>query len=251
MSALPESHATEAHEPKAAHARPRKKHSDPPPFEASKEMWLISFADLLSLLLCFFIMLLTFSAQDKRRERAAIGSLMGAFGILPDGVGFDDTGSYMATVEHISLRDEVILFAAFEAMLEDESWKTLDVKVYVDDEGRRRIRFNDRVLFRVASSELDPHIFPLLDRLGAILRTLERGVIVEGHTDQTLAGGSRGAALNFRLSAERAAAVVRYLEEAARLDPSRISGVGYGATRPLVGDDQPGDANRRVEVVVQ
>ncbi len=234
-----------AHGDGVAHGHKKHKPHDPPPPGAS-EMWLVSLADLLSLLLCFFIMMLAFSASDSHRRRVAIGSLLGSFGILPEGVGVDASGSYVATVEHISLNKEVTLFAAFEAMLEADEWKSDDVKVIIDDSGHRRIRFNDRFLFRTGSNQLDPRVFPLLDKLAAILRELGRPVEVEGHTDAT----RRRRAL-WLLSSQRAAAVVRYFEEACGLEALRLTAVGLADTRALVTDPNADPtANRRVEVVV-
>ena len=206
--------------------------------------FLVMFVALSMILLAFFIMLNAMAVPDMRRERAAIGSLLGAFGVLPEGVGVDETGSYVASVDHISLREEAVLFAAFEAFLEDEQWPQTDVLVYVDEAGRRRIRFGDHFLFGSGSTRFHPRVMPILDRLAAVLRTLDRDVEIEGHTDL-----ARGRIPNWTLSARRAAAVVRYLEEASAFPASRLTAVGYGPTRPAFDGKDP--RNRRVEIVVQ
>lgn len=206
--------------------------------------FMVQFTALSMILLAFFIMLNALAVPDQRRERAAIGSLLGSFGILPEGVGLEDTGAYVASVDHISLRDEVILFAAFEAFLEDEKWKAEDVLVYTDESGRRRIRFGDAFLFEASSIRFHPRVYPVLDRVAAIIRALDRSVEVEGHTDL-----ARGRISNWKLSARRASSVVRYLEEGSELPAYRLTAVGFGSTRPAFANNAD-VRNRRVEIVV-
>ena len=205
--------------------------------------FMVMFTALAMILLAFFIMLNAMAVQDDSRQRNAIGSLLGAFGILPEGVGVDESGAYVAEVEYISLRDESVLFAAFEAYVEEESMDE-DVEVFVDEEGRRRIRFNDAVLFGSSSSRFHPRIIPLLDRLSAMLRKLDRSIEVEGHTDF-----ARGRVSNWRLSAQRAGSIVRYFERAGNLRPTMLTAVGFGDTRPLDPANPEDPRNRRVEVV--
>jgi len=204
--------------------------------------FMVMFTALSMILLAFFILLNSLAVQDERKQRAAIGSLLGSFGVMPDGVGFDQTGSYVAKVEYISLSEEMTMFAAFEAFLDDE-WKASDVDTYIDEEGRRRIRFTNTFMFESNSVRLHPRVFPLLDRLAAILKELDRPVEVEGHTDI-----ARGRTSNWKLSARRAASVVRYMEEGTGLMASRLTAVGFGASRPFTSDSDA--RNRRVEIVV-
>lgn len=206
--------------------------------------FLLMFTSLAMILLAFFIMLNTMAVPDVARERDAIGSLLGSFGIMPEGVGFDKTGSYVAETDVVTVKEEVALFAAFEAFLDDAEYTEKDVVVYVDEEGRRRIRFGEQFLFQSGSFQLHPRVFPMLDRLAAILRQLARPVEVEGHTDKT-----RGRVTNWQLSAHRAVSVVRYLEEVGTLAQSILTAVGFGSTRPAFADAQD-PRNRRVEIVV-
>ncbi len=206
--------------------------------------FMVLFTALSMILLAFFIMLNALAVQDDSRQRAAIGSLLGAFGVLPEGMGVDDTGAYVASVDHVSVNDEVLLFAAFEAFLDDEEWKSTDVTMFIDDDGRRRIRFGEKFLFESSSVRFHPRVFPVLDRLAAILRRLERPVEVEGHTDL-----AKGRTSNWRLSARRATSVVRYLEETGSISWRMLTAVGFGDTVPVV-EGRSDDANRRVEIVV-
>lgn len=235
----------------AAHASPHGRRQKKPEHKkhAHNEGWMISFADLLTLMLCFFIMLIAFSKGDESRTRKALGSLLGSFGILDEGRGFDQEGKYTATVDVISLSDEQNLFATFEGFLETEKISGDEAEVVVDEGGRRRIRFSEAFLFDARSARFHPRVIPVLDRLAAMLRALDRNVLIEGHTDRT-----RGAESHFLLSASRAQAVLRYLENAGELASERLSALGFADARPARGGAGALTGleaeNRRVEIVV-
>jgi len=205
----------------------------------------VMFTSLGMIMLAFFILMNAFCVLDAAKERAVIGSLLGSFGVLPTGFGTDpDEGIVSPQVEEISLSKEVILFAAFEAFLEQEEIEKKDIEIFVDKEGRRRIRFSDQFLFGPNSIRFHPRVMPVLDRLAVIFRQLKRRIEVEGHTDF-----HAGASSNWLLSAQRSSLVVRYFEEAGRIPVRILSAAGFGATRPR-SDASEDSANRRVEVVI-
>jgi len=209
--------------------------------------FIVQFTALVMILLALFILLNALATLNESKKRKAIGSLLGSFGVLPSGVGLDKEGQFTAETEMISLSDESSLFAAFEAFARELEIDDEDIEFLIDDEGRRRIRFGESVLFRTGSHRFHPRVIPLLDRLAAMLRILDRPVEIEGHTD-----GQGTPAANWRLSARRAQAVVRFLEEAGRLKTEMLAAAGYGSTRPIQtsGDESVMRRNRRVEVVV-
>jgi len=142
------------------------------------------------------------------------------------------------------LQQEVLEFQDFVHFLESEEVASEEVEVVVDQDGRRRIRFSEHVLYSSGSMTFSPKMMPVLDRLGLILGKLGRHVEIEGHTDAT-----KGTKSNWLLSAMRAASVSRYLERTSTLATEQISAIGYGSTRPRFGTvtDQ---RNRRVEIVI-
>lgn len=119
--------------------------------------------------------------------------------------------------------------------------------------GELRGRTLEVFFFAPGSTALGPEAREQLNRLAARIRRLPAGarVLVEGHTDATPFAGE-GKQNNRVLSAERAAYIVRYLTEAAGLDPGRFETAGYGADQPLVPNDTPANrqVNRRVRVAV-
>ena len=244
MSETPEENAPEVEEEKG----PQEKRPKPEELTVYYvDGFIVQFTALVMILLALFILLNALATLNESKKRKAIGSLLGSFGVLPSGVGTDKQGQFTAEVEMISLSDESSLFAPFEAFARELELDEKDVEFLIDDEGRRRIRFGESVLFRTGSHLFHPRIIPLLDRLAAMLRLLDRPIEIEGHTD-----GQGSPAANWRLSARRAQSVVRFLEEAGNIKNSLLAAVGYGATRPIQvsGDEDVMRRNRRVEVVV-
>ncbi len=215
----------------------------------------VMFAALSTILLAFFIMLNTMSKTDSSKQQKALGSLLGSFGALPEGAGFDAKGVYSPTAEVISMGSEQKLFATFEAFVAVDSELPEDVvAVFVDEEGRRRIRFSGGVLFDTGSVRVNPRLMPLMDRLAVMLAELDRPFEVEGHTDE-----ARGRVSNWALSASRARIILRYLQAAAPAGAElRGTAAGFADTRPVAspkgerGVEQRASRaeRRRVEIVV-
>jgi chemotaxis protein MotB len=204
----------------------------------------VMFTSLGMIMLAFFILMNAFCVLDPAKERAVIGSLLGSFGVLPSGYGTSEEGTVTPQVEEISLSEEVVLFAAFEAFLEEQKLDKEDVEVFVDEEGRQRIRFSEKFLFGLGSIRFHPRVMPVLDRLAIIFRKMNRRVEVEGHTDSRQSTTS-----NWYLSAQRAAMVLRYFEEAGLVPIHKLTAVGLGSTRPRSNNSRD-SINRRVEIVV-
>jgi len=205
----------------------------------------VMFVSLGLILLAFFIALNAMAVIDEKKKRDALGSLMGEFGMMPAGIGVHDEGAYVSAPENVNLDQEVQHFQDFVRFLEAEELDDEDVEVVVDDDGRRRIRFSEQLLYAAGSMTFNPKVIPVLDRLGLILKKLGRRVEVEGHTDSTT-----GSQSNWLLSAMRAASVSRYLEATNAFGGDTVSAIGYGSSRPRYGSDAD-TRNRRVEIVIE
>ena len=221
--------------------------------------WMATFADMMSLLLTFFVLILSFANMDVIKFSAAVDSLHDAFGTA---VALDkQPGS--PSIETISFdsspRSRIIQLEAggsksmdklrqqIEAMIKRARMDNL-VEVEESDRGII-IRVVGHLLFDPGSAELRPESYLLLNELAQLIRAVGDPVSIEGHTDDTPAGTTR--ATNWRLSTERAISVLSYLSEVQEVDESRLSVAGYGATRPVKPNDseEHREANRRVEFV--
>jgi chemotaxis protein MotB len=117
--------------------------------------------------------------------------------------------------------------------------------------GRMIVKLKDKILFSSGSATIGKEGFAALTAVADALRKVQGKVIrVEGHTDSVPATGSAFAS-NWELSSARALAVVRFLQDQG-VDPTKLSGSGYGEYQPIAGNDTPEgrSLNRRIEIVL-
>ncbi len=211
-------------------------------------MWMVTFGDLMSLLLCFFVLLLSFSTTDPAMYKEVAGSLEKAFGVQRE----DLTLEIPKGIDIIS-RDfnppfsvDVILEKIKSAIKLELIKGEIDVEALND---RVVLRLKDEITFPPGSDKLREKAKIILDKIRTIIETVPGDVSVEGHTDNTPVRGPFES--NWHLSAARAATVVTYLLREHSIDPQRMAAVGFGDSRPLVANDTPEHRakNRRVEIV--
>jgi chemotaxis protein MotB len=217
------------------------------------ERWLITYADLITLLLAFFIMMYTFSKQDAQKYEEVSHSLRtifkGGSGVLKAGSG---TGS--------SLINPFVKAGAggeIKKELEDQvsaMADTLDeghtISVLADERGIV-IRVTDRTFFDPGKAELKDTARDALRKIAPILEKSKSQVRIEGHTDNVPINTSEFKS-NWELSTRRATEVVRYLIERYNFPPDRICASGYAEYRPVAANDTSVNRalNRRIEIVL-
>jgi len=121
--------------------------------------------------------------------------------------------------------------------------------------GRLSVNLVEKILFNSGEAELLPQARNVLDRVGSFLNTIpDKDVRIEGHTDSVPIGAKLKYKYptNWGLSAARATEIARYLQDVAKVDPTRISAVGYGKYRPIA-DNNTAEGrviNRRIEIQI-
>ncbi len=214
------------------------------------ERWLITYADLITLLLIFFVVMYSISQADLAKFRQVASSLRAAFNL--DVLSAPPPGQQVvAPLEqdprfnaYLSVRAQVA--SLFTRLGLDQQ----GAEVELTSEGIV-IHLSDAVLFPPGQAELRPDAQRILDGIAAILEPLQSPIRVEGHTDNT--PPPPGAYPdNWELSAMRAVNTVRYLTDVAGLPPQRLSAAGYGEYRPRAPNDsvEGRRKNRRVDIVV-
>jgi len=229
-----------------------------PEEEGGSPAWMATFADLMSLLLTFFILILSFANMDVIKFSAAVDSLHDAFG---SAVAIEELqGNLVAAPIELSAlaRTRIIELKAggsqemedlrrkIETMIQRSNLQNL---VEVDESDRGVVvRVIGQLLFDPGSIELRPESFVVLNEIGRLIAAVSDDVSIEGHTDDTPATHEVS---NWHLSAGRAISVLEYLAETQQIDPKRLSVAGYSSTRPLVANDsdENREMNRRVEFV--
>ncbi|MEK6711843.1 MAG: flagellar motor protein MotB [Nitrospinota bacterium] len=210
--------------------------------EDGEGVWLISYGDMVTLMMTFFIMMLAFSSQDKAEVEKAVRSIQGALG----------TGYSAEAVAQSEKRAESSfqsLGTMTRQLISDGNLRdVMDVKV--TDRGIV-LNMAGGVLFRPGSAVVERGFKPFLLEMAQMLKKVPYKLMVEGHTDDVPPPPQSGYPSNWELSAARAAAVVRTLVQEGGVEPERFSATGYGEFRPLFAatpENRP--KNRRVEIII-
>lgn len=223
--------------------------------EEGAPAWVVTFGDLMSLLLCFFVLLLSFSEMDRNKYRVVSGSVRNAFGIQRKKPVFESPrGSKMIAREF----DQAIVLTKIEEVIKsiinelDDEFEEFKGFVEVEStENQVTIRMMGEATFDTGKADLRSNFIPLLQNIGAVLAKTRGEIIVAGHTDNVpLVGGPFGS--NLGLSMARAGAVAEFLLRSRAIDPQRLSTMGFGEYRPLASNDTAAgrQKNRRVEIVL-
>ncbi|MBP2652094.1 MAG: chemotaxis protein MotB [Firmicutes bacterium] len=222
--------------------------------DAGMMRWLLTYSDLITLLMVFFVVMYAMSKADTVKFNALKESL--AVALQPDGAG----ASLILDHQGATLVDQGNQNASAPQSEEDFQKMINEIKAksqeqnqmgFIVDERGLTIRFLDSSLFDLGSANLRPEAFKLLDAVGDSIKNNGRYVRVEGHTDD-LPINTYQFPSNWELSAARSIAVTRYLIEKHRLDPRLLSSLGYGEYRPLYPNNAEANRakNRRVDIVV-
>ncbi|GAB4558630.1 MAG: flagellar motor protein MotB [Anaerolineae bacterium] len=218
--------------------------------------WLLTYADLITLLLAFFIIMYAGSKADLERFTKLAISLRQGFGIsvLP-GTGGDGIlpGSGSGLMPFPSLpqrsRDYLAISQALSQRVRSQGSGRY-VAVNMRREGIA-ITLSDALLFPSGGVELSEESRALLDDIAEISRPMPNQIRVEGHTDD-LPTNDPLYPTNWELSVARAVSVVRYLAEQGGIDPARLSAVGKAEYDPLFPNDtrEHRALNRRADIVI-
>lgn len=248
----------------------------------NEERWLLSYADMITLLMAFFVVLYAMSNVDSKKYEKLAASLSESLGprqVTPVNLDLNpparregersrrpsdrvspppvppapvpdpeedvksQTDKRKEKAER--LRDEVV-----DKLLREDSRE--DIMVSVSGDFREvSIRLAASLLFQPGSAEMEQSAVPMLEEMAAILLPLQLPIMIEGHTDNVPINTAEFQS-NWQLSAARAANVLLYMQNQFGLPPTLLSASGYGEYRPITDNDTPENRarNRRVEFVV-
>ena len=223
--------------------------------EKGAPMWIVTFGDLMSLLLCFFVLMLSFSEMDRKRYRVISGSMKNAFGIQrilpkfesPKGVRMIarefDQAIVLPDIKHLSTPMMQEISDAFPGMQDEIEIEATENQV--------TIRLLGEATFDTGNADIHARFVPLLERIGQLLEKSSGEIVIAGHTDNVPLIGGRYRT-NMGLSAARATAIAEFFLTRSRIDPKRISTMGCGEHRPLMPNvtAEARRKNRRVEIIL-
>ena len=257
---------------------------------AGAPLWLATFADLMSLLMCFFVLLLSFATMDAAKFKKMAESMENAFGVqrdipaveIPMGTSiiaqhFSPAQTDPTPLEQIkqSTNQQTAKLDISIEEMDDVKHKMLQAKigeiedqadkiegslaqeigeglVSVETEGLRIIiRINEKGSFSSGAAVLKAGFEPVMEKITVAVNDSDGIVNVSGHTDN-IPISTDWYRSNWELAASRAVTVAHFMLNTKGTDPNRIVVQGYADTKPLVPNDTADNRakNRRVEIII-
>ncbi|WP_186578355.1 flagellar motor protein MotS [Aquibacillus kalidii] len=245
--------------------------------------WMVTYSDLITLILVFFILLFSMSQIDLVKFQAVAESFRNRmiFDSYPSPIpaeyptenaemqknneGSADLKNNLSENKTESQTNEAQQNTNTEVIQHDESLDKLlaEVRKFLNDNQLNNVItanrteagvvlvLQEKVLFESGEADIIESGKPFLEKMGKLLQNIPNLVRVEGHTDDRPISNYRYPS-NWELSGARASSVIRYVIKTNKIDETRFISVGYGDTRPIVENDSEANwsKNRRVEVVI-
>jgi chemotaxis protein MotB len=241
----------------------------------NEERWLLTYADMITLLMALFMVLFSISSVNISKYKSLQESLQDAFSgrILPGGRSIAESGSDagkspnpQATPAIAPIKPQNGKTTQDETVKQNREFRKIkaEIDAYAKSHGiakqlqtsiaRRGLvvrLLTDKVVFDPGEATIKSQAFPLLTTVGHALNIDQKHpIMVEGHTDNVPISGSQFPS-NWELSTARASVVVRYLIHTG-VDKFRLGAAGYAYLYPVAPNttDAGRSKNRRVEIVL-
>ncbi len=224
--------------------------------EEGSQEWMLTYGDMVTLLLTFFVFLFSVSSLDTQRFDSMVNSVQGALtggGPTPAVLreSYETSSPFMQKgLDPLALLEEQGLAEDAREMVSGQNFgDSLDVVA----EGRKvTLRVKGQTLFDSGSAKINPGAFPMLDQVARLVREYPTYRLdIKGHTDPRPINTPKFDS-NWELSALRSTAVLRYLMDKG-ISPKRMTATGYADTQPLAPNNSEENMakNRRVEFVLE
>jgi chemotaxis protein MotB len=217
----------------------------------NNERWLVTYSDLITLLLIFFIVLYSMSKINEQKFVELSQSMAVVFGNVGRS-GVLDGGRSVIPMDHATFRQRQNITNTKEQIKRMIANMGLEGKITVRDEARGLvISVRDTVFFKPGSADLGARAQEIITTVASLLSNLPNSIRVEGHTDNIPIHTFRFYS-NWELSTARATNVLHYLVQKKNISADRLSAAGYGEFKPIAENTtESGRAsNRRVDIVV-
>lgn len=218
-------------------------------------MWMVTYSDLVTLLLTFFVLLLSMASLDPIRFTEASNSLRDAFGmhVRPAHTEFAIPilpSPPITKFSPVQQEMTVKMYRKIKTQINADDQMD-DVEMLQKDDDTIILRVHDSILFEPGQTQIDPKSYPLLRRIADIIRPLPLRLRIEGHTDAET--DSRSELGKWDISMERAVSVMRFLKKGDLLPLERMGAAGYGDSIPIAPNTTPENMakNRRVDFVLR
>jgi len=212
--------------------------------------WEIVYSGFVLILLCFFIMMSSFSTMEAAKVMKFVKSFVSAVSILPQGVKLESGTVVMPdSAEMVDARNHLAkIFSNLEELAQQFNLQD-KINLAFTREGLV-MRLSEQALFDLGAADISVDALPLLQKVGAIISNTTYLIRIEGHTDNLPIHTAQFPS-NWELSTARAVNVLRYFIKNHNIDPRRLAAEGFSEFHPLVANDCPENRakNRRVEII--
>lgn len=231
---------------------------DCPKCEKGAPKWLTTYSDMVTLLLCFFVLMLSFANTDAQKFKEVLGAVKDAFGVQKEilVMGREGGQPHPIRMEGAPSQAEVEknrLVNLLQTRMEGEGLQK-NVFISPDKNGVKMeiMELMGNVMFKAGDSKLLPDAERLFMKMIPVIKDTPYKVTVQGHTDDIPITNSFYPS-NWELSSSRAASVVRFFIQNGQLEAERFTAVGCAHTQPLVENDTPENRskNRRVSIIIE
>ena len=231
-----------------------------------KDAWMVTFGDLLQLLITFFVLMISMSSMDKMVFKEMFSIFGGGLGVL----GFTEKTQLVPSPISPMISPPRFAMESFRRFLLTEKWDLSTKKpvpkdfdtlvdslliagVQIEKRGQDySMVLSEEFAFRPGSAQIPDNMKPKLDWIASVLGFSKNTITVEGHTDD-LPYRSRVLRTNWELSAARATSVFIYLVNQGGIGSERIEAKGFASYKPKVGNISEAyrKRNRRIEIVIK
>ncbi|WP_147566772.1 OmpA/MotB family protein [Clostridium tyrobutyricum] len=226
--------------------------------------WMLTYSDLITLLMIFFIVMYSMSQVDQNKYKQLSQSLKVAMGGGKTIIGTENAPSVKDNVNQIDIpeRDD----GQTTSQTEQQKFQNLkkEVDQYLSKNGMSKsvstsvdqrglvVSINDTLFFDTGKADIKPNIKNKLIGIGKIVNQLGSAIRIEGHTDNVpISNGIYKS--NWQLSSVRAANVTQFLQDKVGISPEKLTSVGYGQYRAITDNstDVNKAKNRRVDIIIE
>ena len=231
------------------------------PIMSGTYVWMVTFSDLVMLLLTFFVLLLSMSSMDTKKLKSMFANFKGASGAL-EFTGMRGVHDLSGVIKQYQDTDGLLVIdpsLVMELLMPSgDSEGQLDAKLdelreiinILDDNRGIVLSIQENLLFNSGESTLKKEIFPILETISKAIASCPNDILIMGHTDDLPIKNVKYDS-NWELSAYRGLAVLNYFIKDRGLPPSRFTVGGYGPSKALYPNNSAKNRalNRRVEII--
>ncbi len=232
-------------------AKERKKGSEEPSGEGGVPAWMTTYSDLMTLMLSFFVILVSFATFEEGRIVKLVGSFAGAFKILPGGFKTDPGDQVLEPGKEMvrTFRAPGEIFTKMRGVVERAG---MGGGIELNQTNRGfEMSVSNYLLFglEAGSADIVPDMKPFLDELIETVRREPYLIKIEGHADDRSDANGEFPS-SWELSTARAVNILRYFVEEGGISPLRVSAAGLGKYHPLFPSDTPEEREKNRRVVI-